>query len=160
MIDALEMKHLCRSQEHTCSGWPGNNKHYQLALLAADGKYNLETGGNKGDKGDFWHDGMEIGPGPVDTVASVTVLTNNGDYPNTNSYISGRIVQTGIRIFNFSKSREVMSFSVVGLSDDPVQPSSSPSIQSFVPSSSAPSNVTFVPSQVERYSVRLKPRNH
>jgi hypothetical protein len=48
------------------SGWPGNNKHYQIALLAPDGKYGLETGGSKGDRGDFWHDGMEIGPGPVD----------------------------------------------------------------------------------------------
>ena len=96
---------------------------------------------------------MEIGPGPVDAVASVTVLTNNGDYPNTNSYISGLVVQTGIRIFNFTKSGGVMRFSAEGLSGDQVQPSTAPSIQSFIPSSRAPSNL---PSHVELFPVRRK----
>ena len=133
MIDALELKFLCRSQEWTCTGWPGNNKHYQIALLAPDGKYGLETGGSRGDRGDFWHEGMEIGPGPVDAVASVTVWTNNGDYPNTNSYISGLVVQTGIRIFNLSSDAEFMSFSVEGLLDPQIPQAVYPSSSGFSP---------------------------
>jgi hypothetical protein len=133
---------LCHSQlDRNClSGWPGNNKHYQIALLAPDGTYGLETGESKGDEGDFWHDGMEIGPGPVDAAAAVTVSTNNGDYPNTNSYTSGLIVQTGIRIFNFSSVSEVMTFSVEGLLDRPMP-------QPTYPSSSSSSG--FSPSLIE-----------
>ena len=78
----------------------------------------METGESKGDDGDFWRDGMEIGPGRVETVASVDVSTNNAIYPNTNSYINGIIGQTGIRIYDISASGDVMSFSVEGLSDD------------------------------------------
>jgi hypothetical protein len=117
-------------------GWPGNNKHYQIALLAPDGRYSLETGENKGDSGDFWQPGMQLSPGPTNSVSAVTILTNNGDYPNTNSYLSGIIKSTGFRLFNFSVNGDNMTFQVEGMKDDELiyTPQPTTSIPTFSPS--------------------------
>jgi len=58
------------------SGWPGNGNHYKVALLAADGAYDLENNRNRGDGGDVYH-----GAG----ISSLTGQTT----PNTNAYQGG-----------------------------------------------------------------------
>jgi hypothetical protein len=87
------------------SGWPSNGNHYQVAMLQADGLYNLEKAENNGDAGDFFVPGMEFGPGNGGTV-----------FPNTDAYNGGAIVETGIRIFNIVEvETAVYSFEVSGL---------------------------------------------
>ena len=44
-------------------GWPGNGLHYKVALLQADGEYELEKALNQGHIGDFWKVGQRLGPG-------------------------------------------------------------------------------------------------
>jgi M6 family metalloprotease-like protein len=80
-------------------GWPGNGNHYRVALLQADGNYNLEKGNNRGDAGDMHHAaGVDaIGPGP-------------GNHPNTDTYKNGTIAQTGITISDISASAASMTF--------------------------------------------------
>jgi len=59
--------------------WPSNGLHYPIALLQADGDYDLETAHNNGDPGDFWNDpDQKLGPGNGELVA-----TDKGTYPNT-----------------------------------------------------------------------------
>ena len=81
------------------SGWPGNGQHYKVAVLQADGNYDLEKGNNRGDAGDTHHAlGVDaIGPGP-------------GNYPNTDAYQSGNVYPTGHLISNISVSGPSMSF--------------------------------------------------
>jgi len=85
-------------------GWPENGNHYTVALLQADGLYNLEKGNNKGDETDlFGATVTSIGPGG----------TSNGQiYPNTNAYQSGNIIDTCITIKNIGKPSAAVSFEV------------------------------------------------
>jgi M6 family metalloprotease-like protein len=85
------------------SGWPGNGNHYRCALLQADGKYDLEQEVNNGDAGDYWVQGMTLGPG------------NGQTYPNTDSYQNGNIQSTGITITDISAAGSTMTFRVSGL---------------------------------------------
>ncbi|GJM24594.1 MAG: hypothetical protein DHS20C16_10090 [Phycisphaerae bacterium] len=78
-------------------GWPQNNNHYRLALLQADGNFDLEHGFNRGDGGDAYH-----GDG-VDRIDGTTS-------PNTDSYQFGQIVPTGNIIANISTSGLTMTF--------------------------------------------------
>ena len=90
-------------------GWPSNGNHYALALLQADGSYDLERGRNTGDAGDLWHSLSKqsvLGPGVQTGKDSATV------YPNTNSYQNGIVTATGLIISDFSKSGETMTFRV------------------------------------------------
>jgi M6 family metalloprotease-like protein len=84
-------------------GWPGNGNHYRVALLQADGNYNLEKGNNRGDSGDMHHAaGVDaIGPGP-------------GNHPNTDTYQDGIINVTGITISDVSASGPSMTFCLNG----------------------------------------------
>jgi M6 family metalloprotease-like protein len=91
-------------------GWPGNGRHYRVAVASADRKYDLEKGDNTGDENDFWLMGNELQPGEFEYEA-----TNFSKYPNTNSYQGGSIFPTGIRIYNISQSGNVMSFMVSGM---------------------------------------------
>jgi len=87
------------------SGWPSNGKHYSVALLQADGKYDLEKGNNYGDAGDIFHgEGVNrLGP-------SLDLM--KGPFPNTDSYQAGDVQQTGIVIHSISKSGDSMDFDV------------------------------------------------
>ena len=83
--------------------WPQNGNHYRVALLQADGAYNLERDNNRGDSGDMHHgDGVDaIGPGP-------------GNHPNTDTYKNGVVTQTGITISGISASGPSMTFCLNG----------------------------------------------
>ena len=96
-------------------GWPGNNNHFKVSVLAADRNYDLEKGVNNGDEGDFWRDGDVLGPGP-----GVSNAVDFSQYPNTDSYSGGDIRVTGITVSDFEEtSPGVWSFRVEGLQDDP-----------------------------------------
>jgi len=88
------------------AGWPGNGRHYPVALLQADGLYELEQGINGGGSTDIWNDPSQVlGPG-------------SATYPNTDSYAFGNIKTTGITIKNFKMGDDlVMTFQVCGLDD-------------------------------------------
>ncbi len=90
------------------AGWPGNGNHYRVALLQADGNYNLEKGNNRGDSGDMHHAaGVDaIGPGPA-------------VHPNTDAYQSGNIIQTGHIISDISASGASMTFCLNGCNGIP-----------------------------------------
>jgi len=92
--------------EETRTGFfPENSYHYQVALLSADGNYDLELGTNQGDDGDLWSASSsrtELTPGP-------------NVFPNTDTYQGGTIEPTGIKIFNLSASGQKMTFSVEGV---------------------------------------------
>jgi hypothetical protein len=86
-------------------GYPGHpnwpKEHYQVAVLQADGLYQIENGESPGDEGDFWKKGMKLGPG--------------GDGPSTDSYQSGTFKSTGIEIEILSDSSFVVLIKVSGL---------------------------------------------
>jgi M6 family metalloprotease-like protein len=107
-------------------GWPGNGNHYRVAVLQADGRYDLEQLRNEGDEGDLYVAGRSLGPGDGST------------YPNTDSYQSGTIISTGITITDISVSGPTMSFRVTGLQPG-AQPSAIPSGSPSVNPSGAPS---------------------
>merc|ERR1712157_208085 len=90
---------------------PTNGNHYCVALLQADGRYDLEHGANGGDAGDLFHaEGVNyLGPSehPV-----------RGPFPNTDSYQSGYVKQTGITIKNISTAGKTMQFEVVFAEQD------------------------------------------
>ena len=79
-------------------GWPGNDNHYEVALLQADGLYNLEHGNNRGDAGDVYQS------------AGVSEI-NGSTTPNTDAYQHGTVIPTGNRLFAISSAGATMSFS-------------------------------------------------
>ena len=78
-------------------GWPNNGNHYRVALLQADGNYDLEKGNNRGDGGDAYH-----GSG-VSLIAPYTV-------PDTDAYQQGNGGETGNIISGISVAGATMSF--------------------------------------------------
>ncbi|MCG8403716.1 MAG: M6 family metalloprotease domain-containing protein [Phycisphaerales bacterium] len=79
------------------AGWPGNNQHYRVALLQADGNYDLERGNNRGDSGDLYH------AGAANTIGTATV-------PDTDAYQGGIVYSSGVTISNISTAGSNMSF--------------------------------------------------
>ena len=94
-----------RGYPSTQSDWPKNGKHYQVALLAADGNFDLEKGTNEGDSGDLWHFGSEL----------KELRSGSASHPNTDSYQYGSVKPTGVRIYGFGFSGKSMTFRVDGL---------------------------------------------
>jgi hypothetical protein len=60
-------------------------RHYQVAVLPADGLYELEKNDNNGDEGDIFVSGMSLGPNQ-----------DGNTYPNTDMYQGGNIKKSGI----------------------------------------------------------------
>ena len=86
--------------------WPLNGNHYKVALLQADGNYDLEKGNSRGDSGDLWHSNT----GSVVALAP-SMGRVDGPYPNSDAYKGGKIIYTGIRIYNVkSLPNKTMSF--------------------------------------------------
>lgn len=99
-------------------GYPGHPNwpydHYMVALLQADGNYDLEQGNNLGDEGDYWGKGMTLGP------------NDDGDtFPNTDSYQDGVVTKTGVKITVLSDKGLIMLIQVDGLSESEDDESSS-----------------------------------
>lgn len=86
-------------------GWPNNGKHYRVALLQADGDYNLERGDNRGDGFDVFH------PSGVDFLGP-SRSGGFGPFPNTDAYQGGNIRRSGISIYDIRQTGALMHFSV------------------------------------------------
>jgi M6 family metalloprotease-like protein len=82
--------------------------HYKVALLQADGRFDLERMEDEGDSGDLFHAGRFTGFGP-DGVFLADGSPAEGGHPNTNTY-QGQA--TGIVISEISVPDKVMSFKV------------------------------------------------
>jgi M6 family metalloprotease-like protein len=91
------------------ASWPENLKHYRVALLQADGNYDLEKGFNRGDGGDLYRQGGR------DTLTSNTV-------PNTDSYQGPTIYKVNDNVLNVGKSQPVMTFDVEFIDITPPTP--------------------------------------
>ena len=97
------------------TGWPTNGNHYKVAVLQADGNYNMELGNNRGDGSDVFHGSgvSSIGPNGIST---------GRPYPNTKSYQSGNIIDTEVTISNISDAGgNTMTFDIT-IGGDPTQP--------------------------------------
>jgi len=64
------------------SGWPANGQHYHVALLQADGRYDLESGNNHGDWSDLYRSDFYFGVDHLFPSTGPMV----GPFPNTDSY--------------------------------------------------------------------------
>jgi M6 family metalloprotease-like protein len=101
--------HIDDTTGYNIQGWPGqvnwpqNGNHYRVAVLQADGGYDLERDADRGDSTDAHHGaGVDaIGPGP-------------GNHPNTDTYRDGIVTQTGITISDISASGPSMTFCLNG----------------------------------------------
>ncbi len=80
------------------TGWPANGNHYQIALLAADGNYDLENDNNGGDAGDMWHSGSALAQMDDTTV------------PGLFGYQGGNVVNPGNTLCNVTASGAQISF--------------------------------------------------
>jgi hypothetical protein len=79
-------------------GWPGNGIHYKVALLQADGRYDLEKLiGPRGDAGDLYRGGANATLGMSTT-------------PNSDRYKLGTAGPTATRITNISAAAPTMTF--------------------------------------------------
>jgi hypothetical protein len=101
------------------SGWPQNGNHFMVALVQADGNFQLEKtkdeGGNNGDAGDYWTAGLTLG-------------SDCNVHPNTCTYQGGNIQTTGIVITDIWAPTGTMTFRVSGLGGVASTPSPSPPV--------------------------------
>mgnify|MGYP003334361040 CR=1 FL=1 len=110
-------------------GWPENGNHYAVALLQADGYYDLEMGFNQGDYEDLFHasDVKELVP---------CKNKDNCQYPNTDSYQGGTITRTNVHITDISVSGDTMTFNYALVDFESVPMKETSSAPTFYPTSS------------------------
>jgi M6 family metalloprotease-like protein len=82
------------------AGWPQNGTHYRVALLQADGRYDLEHGVGRGDVGDLYRSGGQTAVG-------------HSTVPNTDTYQGGVVNPTWNRIAQVSAPGSSMTFSLI-----------------------------------------------
>eukprot|EP00934_Nitzschia_sp_Nitz4_P003706 Nitzschia sp. Nitz4//scaffold23_size168460//57788//62374//NITZ4_002213-RA/size168460-processed-gene-0.76-mRNA-1//1//CDS//3329543617//3696//frame0 len=118
--------------------WPGNFLHYPVAVLQADGEYNLEQALDNGGSSDLWGPGDVLGPGNGELVHSTA------NYPNTDGYSDSEIRVTGITIDEFTETEPgVWSFRVTGLGETTLAPQSGTNVPTEVSSPSPSSAPTM-----------------
>ncbi|KAL7541424.1 hypothetical protein ACHAXR_010911 [Thalassiosira sp. AJA248-18] len=83
------------------SGWPANSNHYHVALLQADGRYDLERGNNRGDWSDLFRFDYYFGVNHLFPSESDPML---GPFPNTDTYRQGAVSRTNHFISGISVS--------------------------------------------------------
>lgn len=89
------------------SGWPTNNNHYKIALLQADGLYEMEHGTNRGNAGDMYRGGG------TSAITSSTV-------PSTDRYQGGIVASSNNSITNIGPSGAAISFTLNGAGGAPI----------------------------------------
>jgi hypothetical protein len=83
--------------------WPYNGLHYKIALIPADGSYELERGRNQGNSFDLFNSG--------DYLVSSSVMMEDEPFPNTDTYQRGLVVETGVEVYTLSEpNKDSMSF--------------------------------------------------
>lgn len=92
------------------SGWPESGDHYRIAVVQADGQFQLETADSRGDGSDLFYKGGtadEIGPNGAFKDGQLV----SSDV-NTNWYQRGNIVDSSIRIYDVGYPGHTVSFKV------------------------------------------------
>ena len=103
-------------------GWPGqldnstglefpyNGNHYSIALLQADGSYDLEQGHNGGDTTDLFsrYSVNFLLPGIMSFISGSEGIV----YPNTDSYQGGKVYSTGLGLLDIQEGTDSLSFQV------------------------------------------------
>lgn len=83
--------------------WPYNGKHYKIALVQSDGRYELERGLNQGNSFDLFSFG--------DYVVPSSVMPGDSQYPNTDTYQFGLVDETGVELYALSEpNKDFMTF--------------------------------------------------
>lgn len=83
--------------------WPYNGKHYKIALIPADGSYELEQAINQGNSFDLFSSGKYLVPS--------SVLPEGIQFPNTDTYQNGLVDETRVEVYALSEpKKDVMSF--------------------------------------------------
>lgn len=117
--DGLVVWHIDDSSDYSTQGypgqggWPSNGNHYRVAVLQADGNYDMEKGNNRGDSGDAYRAGFNdyIGPGST---------------PDTDAYQLGSNFPTNHELSSISSANALMTF-VFNANQQPLEPPASPS---------------------------------
>lgn len=96
---------------------PPQQHHHRVALLLADGNYDIERQRNFGDSGDFWTAGMVLGPLSTSNATTNNNINNNDNStvpPNTDSYLNGPTAIV-IAILGMDESDTRIRFRVDGI---------------------------------------------
>jgi immune inhibitor A len=108
----LVIWHIDDRAAHNNEGYPAqgdfpeNGRHYRVAVLQADGDYDMEMGYNRGDGFDVYHAG---GASAID----------ESTLPNTDAYQYGVVVATGNAIREIGSAGPVMEFVYTSLAGGP-----------------------------------------
>lgn len=94
-------------------GWPTNGSHHRLALLQADGAFDLEQDFGRGNSGDVYRAGFATSLTPTST-------------PDSKAYQGGVIVSNGNRVQSIGASSANMSFVCSNTSNPSVTSTSLP----------------------------------
>jgi M6 family metalloprotease-like protein len=148
--NAFELNHRQAKEGHPDQeGWPENGNHYAVALLQADGYYDLETRFNFGDFEDLFH------ADDVDELVPCKEM-NECQYPNSDSYQDGNIARSNVHIIDISASGDVMTFNYMVEESTPTDsPTSTPT---FSPTSFPTPTPTVSPTTEKERVGRKKGR--